>query len=374
MREFKKFRFLIIYFNFILLKLQEKVIDLVKFWCNQKIDGLYLKNWQKIIYKNAKSIEELIKTLREICFNYQIKPKILIGDLTENSFLNSLFDIYRVRIETLNFNSSNPFEYYLNQEKNIIWSLENLDSFAKYLPTRRENIKAIFFILYSLPGIVLIKQSDELEYENVWQKNAKIFRWDDLSVHSGFSNLSQDLNWLKSSNNLNFSYPTSSQSLLKEFGIDLKHALNQPDSLLNFLRFLNLRIKKKLIDIRPQISFTKPYPILNKIPQPFKNSYKSFSNIYLSQEKHFKIENQNFIFKVTRQINSNEYLNAKYYRNLIFALNLSPRSILLDQIVFPSTRSLELHVVLDSSNTLPDYADLNSFYLLKPFNFICIEF
>lgn len=381
--------------------MQDKVIEEIRYWCGSfNPDGLYFKNMNDIKYRNLTSFEIFIKNIRNTCLSFEIPFKVLIGDYLPNKTENSLYDIYHVRLNSVEMyqhlkQSRDPFSSYLSLNKSVIWSLENFDGVEHNFRSRRDLLIGLYFLIYSLPGICLIKQSDELEYEKLWQKNPKIFRWDDLLEHSGFSNISSNLNWLRSfekqpQRNL---IRTSSQSLLNEFGIDLKHALSDSNSLANFLIYFNQRVKQKLNDIRLVENYltTTAFPVLNVRLEPFKNSFKSLSEFYLIKS-YYGVENSNQVLKITRQINnySKKSHSAKFYRNVVFLMNLSARSIRLDQVIsVPRINKRDLgrnqapqipiHVIFDSTKQFPEYIYLNSpkhesFYLLESNSYLCLEY
>ena len=185
--------------------MQEKIRELIEFWGSTfKNDGIYLKNFDKIQYKNTYLLKNFIEKTRRFCNFMYIA---IIGDYSEeDSLKNTLYDIYRVDLNSIEiYNSlkqnisSNVFESYLNRDKKCLWSLENLDLLPYHVDSRRSLFIGFYSIMYSLPGIVSLRQGDELEYERTSPKNySKIFRWNDLENQSGFSlNNTENLIWLR---------------------------------------------------------------------------------------------------------------------------------------------------------------------------------
>ena len=222
----------------------------------------------------------------------------IIGDYSEHDMLkNSLYDIRRINLNSAAvFNSfkangsHNPFEVYLRGNKKCLWSLESLDSLPYKSGSRRDLIIGYYMIAYALPGIVLLKQGDELEYEQKSPSSTKFYRWDDLKNHSGFSaNFSENLFWSKFAtkstvevNNQTTAYTNSTvrRPILHEFGLDVKFAQRDRNSLYNFLILMNRRVKPKLVDIRPENVFTTTmFPVIPKAPVNSTNS-KRKKNAY----------------------------------------------------------------------------------------------
>ena len=277
------------------------MLELVEFWVSTiKIDAIYLKNFDKIQYKNLSLFENFIVSSRRLCHSMFTA---IIGDFVkEDPLKNFLYDIYRIDLNAVEIynslkvnTSTDTFDFYLNQDKKCLWSLENLDYLPYKIGSRRSLIIGFYSIIYSLPGMVLLKQGDELEYEQTTPSQPKIYRWNDLDNHSGFSpNFADSLMWLRVNSkqqenalNQTKSYPSStlSQSILHEFGFDVKYAQKDSSSLFNFLVLLNTRVKPNLVDIRQEtvarIFTTTMFPIKPKAPVTL--HYKSgFFNILKS--------------------------------------------------------------------------------------------
>ena len=235
-------------------------------------------------------------------------------------------------------------ESYLNNDKKIIWSLKNL-------PLKNHDLlKEFYLLIYSLPGITLISQGDELEkLENEISNETEIFYWNNQDINRGFSNKTQ----LKFKN-----FP-----VLKT---DLKSNLNKERSLVNFFKLFNSRIKLKLNDFKPVKTISTHPPQKPKRPQPFKfASYDSYSSSYLA-DNYYKITNWNSVLKVTRQIHNHKIENSlKFYRNVLFLFNFSKLNISIDHLItLPSSRNKRIpmstiHVIYDSTYSMPEYIQLD---------------
>jgi len=207
----------------------------------------------------------------------------IIGNFVANDTLkNTLYDIYRIKLNAVEiYNnlkqslSKNSFEVYLSENKKYLWSVDNMDHLPYHVGSRRNLLIGFYSIIYSLPGMALLKQGDELEYERKSTSYLKIYRWNDLENHSGFSsNHTDSLLWLRKNPVINtenqtksYASSTLSQSILHEFGFDLKHVQKDINSLYSFLILLNTRVKPKLVDFRIDDIFTTTmFPIKPKAP------------------------------------------------------------------------------------------------------------
>jgi hypothetical protein len=443
-------------------QLQEHIIDILKYWCtNFKADGLYLKHFDRLIYTNKTTINMFINNLRRECrismqSSYQ-HPVALVGDYSiDDKLINHLFDLFRVDLNAVDLynhirssstsmiqtdqlpTSSNPFEIYISESKKIIWSFSKLDHLPHKPQSRRSLLIGFYFLIYSLPGITLIRQGDELEYEQIWPRAFKLFRWNDLLQHSGFSNQTEPIWWLSSNeeasmnsslfevkNEFSRKRSSSTQSLLNEYGFDQPMALGDERSLINFIIYFNQRVKPKLMDTynnRLPILHTTPFPVRPKAPQPFANSYNSISNNYI-KEQVYNLTIINALYKVIRQINSAQAnkqaempasFALRFYRNVMFIINFSDVYFLIENLI-QNTSPIEksympgsaqygnylseesgflsmlkvynsqiqehvpIHIIYDSSRELPEYIKFNkqnqqSAYILKPNQYIAIEY
>ena len=356
----------------------------------------------------------------------------LIGDFVENNNLkNTFYDIYRINLNAAdiyynlkqNF-SKNFFETYLRENKKYLWSLDNLDYLPYHAGSRRSLFVGFYSIIYSLPGMVLLRQGDELEYERKSDNYLKIYRWNDLENHSGFSvNFTDNLMWLRKNylrqtQNITRGYGSStlSQSILNEFGFDAITAQKDYNSLWRFLVLLNTRVKPKLVDIRNENLFTTTmFPVKPKAPvsifelnylkvnkfliniiqikEPYRNSFLSISDFYLTRN-YYELKMSNSLFKLTRQINNykskrKDYTSyaIRFFRNVVFLFNFSEFNILLDQIIKLSPDNDDqsqlthstLHVIYDSTKSMPEYIKLDApmnqaFYYVKPNSYLILEF
>lgn len=386
------------------------MLEAYKFWSTTfDADALYLKNFNNIRYKNSTSFFNFMNNIRNMCHAY---PVVIIGEYSEHDqSKNSLYDVFHVNLDSLKvynslMNSSNPFELYLSQDKKIIWSLDYLDYLPYQNGYRRSLIMSMYTIVYALPGIVLIKQGDDLEYERKHPLRPKIYRWDDLNTHSGFSNYSENLLWLRVNginnnyNNTNiYKASTISQSILYEFGLDFKLAVADMNSMLNMIILLNNKVKTKLNDVKPKKMETTRFPIIPKAPEPFLNSDMSISDLYVSKHDYMDLKIENSLFQLTRQISNYQakrkdstFFAIKFYRNVKFIVNFSNMDKPIDQIInlprlgshisnyqMGSQPQIPVHIVYDSSRTLPEYIQLNSeyhesFYLVKSKSLVILEF
>ncbi len=347
---------------------------------------------EKMQYKNASIFYEFLDNMRQMC---RIKSRMstkLIADFDLNRIENhAAFDLLRVSVNLNEIvagleRSFNPFESYINQEKTLIWSIDstvNYSSLHKLQSTSESSILGYLFVLYSLPGIVSLRQGDELEYPRTQPSYPKIYNWDNSLPHSGFSNSSETLWWIE-----NFS-DRSNINKPHEKLLDSKTALVNPRSFLHFQAAFNMRVKPKLNDdlaLMRQDKATPPMIIIPKAPEPFKNSYNSLSSLYLAKSEVYDINVEHSVLKVRRKIKngqSHSFYSIRFYRNVLFLVNFGPTNIPLDRLV-ASTGSISMltgpiHVIYDSCRSFPDYVHLNTpnyqaFYELKSNCFVSIEY
>ena len=190
---------------------------------------------------------EFVDKLKKLAASTQ--TKLIANYGTDKQELTSEFDAYRVNLEpnkllTQLIANINPFEEYLSLSKaknNFIWSFKSFEMPPYQYEQRRYMLIALYSILYSLPGSVIIRQGDELEYTN--RINVpQIFRWNDIDTHSGFSlTIQQNLWW----------FPIRINRVpVIEDGFDLPYVNGNRLALINFLRLLNQNVKYKLISDR----------------------------------------------------------------------------------------------------------------------------
>lgn len=309
-------------------------------------------------------MNEWIQTIHSIIKTASVPIALIANYSTDDSLLNKLFNILHVEIdvnrikqdiETLQTESLDLIEFHLKNDKKILWSLINLQRKDSDL------VKEFYFMIYSLPGLCLIKQGDELENDPT---DIEIFYWNNQAINSGFSN------------NTQMKFKT-----IPSFKMDLKSNLNKQYSLVNFLKFLNKRIKMKLNDLKPIKKFTTHLPVVPKSPQPFKNSFNSMSQRYLL-DNYYNITNWKSVLKITRQIHNRRLDNSlRFYRNVLFLFNFSQLNISLDHLVdfVPNMYSTTIHVLYDSTNLLPEYIKLDAqnhigFHRLKAQHYLALEF
>ncbi len=337
---------------------------LVNLMRHLKMDGIYIKNLNSIYYTNEYKFEKFILTLKRI---FKSKQCILVGEHTNKSITNKLIDIYHVilnkneLLDQLN-KTINPFDSYFsieNSNKKYIWSLKKEENFNMNSSTIQ-----LYLMIYSLPGITLLKQGEEVG-------NEKITSWN------------------------------GSFNSTDNYGKVLKLSMFDQNSFLNFIIQMNDKIKPKLNDdtdelikIRQTTTTTtlKPHG-----PEPHKNSYFSLSSLYLKDD-YLNFNLTKSFFKITRQNNkrfkiNHSLLSIKLYRNIIFLINFSSNDIFLDDLIsLPVVNNnnlkdsygtyspqMPLHVMYDSSKLLPEYVDLNApnsqpFYVLKSRNCIVLEY
>lgn len=261
-----------------------------------------------------------------------------IGDFSNDRTINQLYQIYRVGLDAENLFTNlrdasfkrNQLDTYLNAGKKIIWSL--ISSKEKD-PSILRNL----FLSYSLPGFTLIRKNEELD--------------------------------------------------------------SSERSVASFIKLFNGVIKPKLNDYKPEKPVTTPAPIFttpNPRPEPFKDpAYTSLTDAYLSEYTNYDVSVQfGSVLKVTRQIDNYQdmhrhrqhFFSTKFYRNVIFLVNLSEFNIPIDQIIrLPRTftraylNRSPFHVLYDSSQALPGFLMVDSrnqmheYYLLKNHT-LAIEF
>ncbi len=320
---------------------------MLKFWSSSlDSDGIYLHGFSKIFNQDTDTdlYREFITRLKNTVHNSASIPVFtLIGDFShQNSGINQLFDMLRVSVNTTALlRSIHELDTYLSSDKKVIWSLND------DVKSDRFNLKQSFCFLYSLPGFPLIRHAEEF-------------------------------NLIKNESNISKSY--------------IESVLSDEDSIENFFRLFNEIVKPKLKDNKPDFSKTtttteSPWTTSNPRPEPFKNSFKSVSEAYLTETDIFNITvHFKSVLKVTRQINSCQTRGFKFYRNVVFLFNFSPFNIPIDKLIqipgnFRSayTNRSPFHVLYDSSKTLPEFLkvdDRNNLGLdyLKKGQYLTLEF
>jgi hypothetical protein len=341
-------------------------------------------------YKNQSLFTEFLDSMRQMC---RVKSRMstkLIADFNPGRVENHFaFDLLRVRLDvntlTADISGSvDPFESYLSQEKNLIWSVEDSSSISRELHSTGQNsaLLGYYFILYSLPGIVLLKQGDELEHNRVKPGRLNPYRWDDSLPNSGFSNTSNPIQWVTK-------FAEHSSTLINDTSVDSRLAVANPRSFLHFQAAFNLRVKPKLNDDLATMKrerATRPKIIIPIVPEPFKNSYNAVSSLYLSKSDVYDIGVSHAVLKIRRKIKNGQahsFYTIRFYRNVVFLVNLSGRSVPIDGLI-SATGSVQMltgpvHVIFDSCRTFPDYIQLNTpnhqaFYELKPDCFVSLEY
>jgi hypothetical protein len=244
------------------------------------------------------------------------------------------FDIYRVDLEptkvlTQLISNQNPFDEYLLSSKskhNFIWSFKSFEMPAYQYDQRRYMMIALYSILYSLPGSVIIRQGDELEYTNKIRV-PQVFRWSDLETHSGFSlTVQQNLWW----------FPIRINRVpVIEDGFDLPFVNANPLALIKFLRTLNQHVKYKLISDRYNLNLT------------------------------------NSLFKMNRFT-----LNSK--KDVLFLLNFSRKEVHLSNYIFEDVdyeNGMKIMTIYDSTHVLTHYEQVfnSTSFLLKPNQYLILE-
>lgn len=313
-----------------------------------------------------------MQKIQKITTTATIPVFTLIGNYsTDDLLLNKLLNIYHIELDALKFkndietNTTESLDFVetcLNlDEKKILWSLKNLPENDNEF--KHDLLKEFYFLIYSLPGITLIKQGDELENDST--DHLEIFYWNNQEANHGFGN-----------NSKFFKLP-----FLK---MDLKSNLNKQDSLVNFIRLFNTRVKTKLNDLKPAKKATTHMPAKPKAPPPFRNSFDSMSQDYLL-DNYYNVSVWKSVLKITRQIHNRKTENSfKFYRNALFLFNFSKLNISIDYLVSFSQSRYNLrstiHVLYDSSSLLPEYIRLDSQSLigyqhrLYSRNYLILEF
>jgi hypothetical protein len=163
---------------------------------------------------------------------------------------------------------------------------------------------------------------------------------------------------------------------------------------------MNDKVKTKLNDQPQPIKkiTTTALPPKPHGPEPYANSYFSFSGSYLKDD-FFDFNATKSLLKITRQNNKrfnkfsdHSLLSIKLYRNVVFIINLSNNDIFLDDLIyFPVVTNsnlgsngkyspqMPLHIFYDSSKSLSEYVDLDApnsepFYVLKAKNSLILEY
>ncbi len=123
-----------------------------------KIDGIYVNNINDIYFRNYTSFDLFVSSLKRI---FKSKQAVVMGKFSSStaSIANKLLDLHHVSINAsyvLNSinNAVNPFDpYFANNQhvKKYIWSL----NYAGV--SNNSRIVELYLILFSLPGITLIK-------------------------------------------------------------------------------------------------------------------------------------------------------------------------------------------------------------------------
>ncbi len=252
---------------------------------------------------------------------------------------NDIFDLHRVNLETNKILSQlisnvNPFEQYLvlNKSKSsFIWSFKSFDMPPYQYEQRRYLMIALYSMLYSLPGYVIIRQGDELEYTNHLNV-PQTFRWNDLESHSGFSlTIQQNLWW----------FPVRVNRVpVIEDGFDLTFVNSNDLTLINLLRFLNQNIKYKLISDCFNFNLT--------------NSLFKMSRIMLNSKKEVL-----FLLNFSRdELQLSKYIGNPYGNN--------------NNTV---TKRLQVTNLYDSTHVLNHYQEItnSTLYFIKSNQYLIIE-
>ena len=299
----------------------------------------------------------------------------LIGTFTpEDLLINRLFNIYLVELDMQRFKEEiesgsseiiDLVQFHLSNEKKIIWSLKNLHSNNE---SNKKFFKEFYFFAYSLPGITLLQQGEELESE-LSNQRLEMVSLNHQSVNRSFSNLTS----------INFKG-------LPVLNIGLESNLNKEHSFVDFIKYFNSRVKTKLNDMKPIKRISTHAPQIPKRPQPFKqSSYESLSSSYLLSN-YYNITNWNSVLKVTRQIHNRKAENSlKFYRNIVFMFNYSKYNISIDNLItLPILKTknnpkMSIHVIYDSTKSLPEHIELDSqnkfgFYSLYSNHYMAVEF
>jgi len=305
---------------------------MLKFWsASLDSDGIYMKNFNQIAHDSSPTADAFIVDLK--AQTTAIPVFTLIGDFTPDTTLNHLYDFYRVDLDASALFTSlqntsfdpNPLEMHLKGEKKIVWSLVN----TKIGDT---SMLLDLFLSFSLPGFPLIRQSHELA-----------------------------------------SYT------------------NTANPVVDFIKLFNQVVKPKLNDYKPEKPVTTaapPFTTKNPRPEPFKDQgYTSLVNAYLPEYTNYDVSSQfGKVLRITRQIDNyrdmhrhtNRFYAAKFYRNVVFYVNLSPFNIAIDQLIrVPRSftgaylNRSPFHVLYDSSKLLPEFLKvdgrnkMHSHYLMK---------
>lgn len=325
----------------------------------------------------------------------------MIADYSNKEF-NQLFDLLRVRLDIGHLYASikqsvNPFEVYLAQKKPLMWSLENLN----HTVIKSQYLRCAYFVLYALGGIAMVKQGDELEYDRIQPDYPRIFRWNDMRHYSEFSNSSDNLWWIQHFSD-RYKSNASSGSLVYDSGMDVKTATSRPRSILNFLIYLNQRIKPKLSDEEmPRselgLNLEQWRQHKSRLPQymyprppgdPYAKSIHSSSLIDMDSGL-YNITIANSILRIQRKIRNlkqSAFYSIRIYRNAVFIVNLSSLNMPLDRLIGHQSASYNIiqsgspiHVLYDSSHSLPDYIQFLShtsqvYFESKANSFLALEF
>ena len=278
--------------------------------------------------------------MKKLAISSQVR---LITQYSNNSYDETTeFDIYRVDLDaakvlTQLISNENPFEEYLLTSKskhNFIWSFKSFDMPPYQYEQRRYMMIALYSLLYSLPGSVMIRQGDELEYTNKIRV-PQVFRWNDLDTHSGFSlTVQQNLWW----------FPIRVNRIpVIEDGFDLPMVNGNRLALINFLRTLNQHVKYKLISDR------------------------------------YNLNLKNSLYKMNRFT-----LNSK--KDILFLLNFSRKELQLSENIFDDNydfeitnntvnRGIKIATIYDSTHVLTHYEEIfnSTAFFVKPNQYLILE-
>lgn len=322
----------------------------MKYWFDQKLaDGIYIKDFNEIVYTNITIYKNFLNQLKQLSLDTQIR---LIVDYSNNTnveidrTLHEVIDSYRVYLNSNEIlmkiiANVNPFEEYFidNNRKpklNYMWSFKSFDMPPYQYDQRRYLMIAIYTIMYSLPGGVVIRQSDELEYTNRPQ-SPQVFRWNDLEAHSGFSLTTQLSLWW---------FPMRINRIpILEDGFDLHLVNSNKYSLFNILKNLNQNVKYRLNSERFNFNLTKS------------------------------------MFKMYRYVSY--YSTSNNYKLIVFLLNFSRNEFellkyLVNSNVFSQNNQKlqKLISVYDSTNVNDYYDDITNMttsYTIKPNHYLILE-
>ena len=278
--------------------------------------------------------------MKKLAISSQVR---LITQYSNNSYDETTeFDIYRVDLDaakvlTQLISNENPFEEYLLTSKskhNFIWPFKSFDMPPYQYEQRRYMMIALYSLLYSLPGSVMIRQGDELEYTNKIRV-PQVFRWNDLDTHSGFSlTVQQNLWW----------FPIRVNRIpVIEDGFDLPMVNGNRLALINFLRTLNQHVKYKLISDR------------------------------------YNLNLKNSLYKMNRFT-----LNSK--KDILFLLNFSRKELQLSENIFDDNydfeitnntvnRGIKIATIYDSTHVLTHYEEIfnSTAFFVKPNQYLILE-